>query len=241
MEFIADPHVHTIVSGDAHSTVFEYILVAREIGLKYICFTEHVNIIPRAIKPEFLKRTRSIPRSYMDVNLIRGVEVNIIDYEGKVDVPDSDMEWLDWVIASMHDVALPAGSVKDHTETWMKIAENPLIDCIGHCGNPRYDFDHKPVIKAFRDGGKIVEINNHSFSAKGRQGSYENCRDIASLCAEYGVPIVCSSDAHFVNNLGNFRDAVAMLEEIDFPEELVLNADELRFKTMIESKMNTKD
>ena len=38
------------------------------------------------------------------------------------------------------------------------------------------------------------------------------------------MPIVVSSDAHFEAYVGDFGHALEMLSEIDFPEELILNA-----------------
>ena len=53
---------------------------------------------------------------------------------------------------------------------------------------------------------------------------------------KYGVPVVVSSDAHFVNHVGYFKEALEMLESIQFPEELILNADEEAFAACIRGK-----
>ena len=90
------------------------------------------------------------------------------------------------------------------------------------------------VVKAFAENGKIVEINAHSFEC--RPGSAENCRRIAESCKKYGVRVVCSSDAHFFTQIGNVGAAVEMLEEIGFPEELVMNADYGRFLALAREK-----
>ena len=51
----------------------------------------------------------------------------------------------------------------------------------------------------------------------------KECRKIAETCAELGVGIVVSSDAHSAYSVGHFERALNMLEEIHFPEELVAN------------------
>lgn len=234
MKIIADTHTHTIVSGDAHSTLLENLRAAKEKGLKYLCVTEHVSSIPRAAPPAYFKSMCSIPREYEGVNLVRGVEANILDYTGKLDMPDDTLDWLDWVIASMHDLVLTPATKAEHTACWLAIASNPLVDVIGHCGDPRYAFDLDVVIPAFQYNGKIVEINSHSF--EGRAGSSEGCRRVALACMKYGVPVVVSSDAHFVNHVGYFKEALEMLESIQFPEELILNADEEAFAACIRGK-----
>ena len=53
---------------------------------------------------------------------------------------------------------------------------------------------------------------------------------------KYGVPVVVSSDAHFAGCVGSFSHALAMLESIHFPEELILNADEERFAQVLRRK-----
>jgi len=88
-------------------------------------------------------------------------------------------------------------------------------------------------MKAFKECGKIVEINAHSFNA--RKGSDENCRKIAIACAERGIPVVVCSDAHYHLAVGEVEAAVDMLKEIGFPDELVLNADYDRFLAAAQS------
>ena len=234
MKIIADTHTHTIVSGDAHSTLLENLRAARERGLKFLCVTEHVDSIPRAASPAYFKSMCSIPREYEGVQLIRGVEANILDYTGKLDMPDDILDWLDWVIASLHDLVIKPSTREKHTACWLAVAANPLVDVIGHCGDPRYSFDLDVVMPALKKHGKIVEINSHSF--EGRAGSAEGCRRVALACMKYGVPIVVSSDAHFVNHIGYFKEALQMLESIRFPQELILNADEKRFEALIRAK-----
>ena len=97
-----------------------------------------------------------------------------------------------------------------------------LTDIIAHSGDPLYAYDYEKVIPLFGENHKLVEINNHSFDA--RRQNIENCKKIALCCKKHGVPIVVSSDAHFEAYVGDFGHALEMLSEIDFPEELILNA-----------------
>ena len=45
-----------------------------------------------------------------------------------------------------------------------------------------------------------------------------------------------NSDAHFHDKVGAFRQAEDLLKEIDFPEELVLNANLERFENFLRSR-----
>lgn len=67
-----------------------------------------------------------------------------------------------------------------------------------------------------------MEINNASLNI--RKGSRDNCADIARLCKKYEVPIAVDSDSHICYRVGHVEGALEMLEEVGFPEELVINS-----------------
>ena len=234
MKIIADTHTHTQPSGDAFSTIMENIAVAKEKGLKFICMTEHVNSVPRSVPEAFLKKLYLIPKHFQGIRLVRGVETNIINYDGLLDVSSDTLNSLEWVIASLHTEVIEPASKYEHTKCWEAIAENPLVDVIGHCGDPQYSFDIEPVVKRFAKFGKIVEINNHSFES--RKGASEICEQVAKMCMKYSVPVVVGSDAHFAGSVGEFSLALNMLKKISFPEELILNASVERFDDYLKNK-----
>ncbi|MFR9255218.1 MAG: hypothetical protein ACLVJ6_06775, partial [Merdibacter sp.] len=62
-----------------------------------------------------------------------------------------------------------------------------------------------------------------------RPKSDVNCREIARCCKKYGVRVVCSSDAHFFTQIARVDESIKLLRELDFPEELILNANYERF------------
>ena len=232
-----DTHTHTLSSGHAYSTVTENAKRAGALGHKFMATTDHAPTIPGAPQAEYFRCLRFISDEIYGVKIIKGVEVNIIDYDGGLDLRDSILRNLDWVIASFHGYCLKPGSMEDHSRAWTSIARNPLVDVIGHCGEERYKFDYAPVIREFKKYGKVVEINAHSFAS--REGSDRNCPMIAALCAEYGVPVVLSSDAHFADMVGEVSASVAAVESVNFPEELILNADYERFMKFLRDKGKT--
>ena len=78
------------------------------------------------------------------------------------------------------------------------------------------------AISRCNERGKVVEINNASLNV--RAGSKKNCADIARICMKYEVPIVVDSDSHICFRVGHVEGALEMLEEIGFPEELIINS-----------------
>jgi putative hydrolase len=235
MRIIADTHTHTIASGHAHSTLLENAAEAARLGHRFLVSSDHAPGIPGAPTKLYFRSMRNmLPESALGVYLIRGCEVNILDDAGALDLPQDILDRLDLVIASMHTLTFKPADSETHTRAWLSIAANPQVDIIGHAGDGRYFFDHEPVIRAFAEHGKVVEINAHSFRV--REGSYENCRAIARLMKKYDVPAVVSSDAHFAHFVGKVDAALAVLRDVDFPEELVLNADTARFARWVEQK-----
>ena len=82
--------------------------------------------------------------------------------------------------------------------------------------------------------GKMIEINNNSHLV--RKGNIENCVRIAKKCMELGVYVVVSSDAHVSVNVGNVDEAMSMLYEINFPEELVANTTLEKFLKILRTR-----
>ena len=231
---VADTHTHTLASGHAYSTIMENVHWAAQKGLSFLCITEHAPEMHDAPQSSFFRNLYSIPDEIEGVKVLKGAECNIMDFDGSLDLPQKLLRRLDWVIASYHGPICMPGTLEQNTQGWMRIAENPDVDVSGHCGDGRYVFDLEKAIKQFKAYDKIVEINAHSFTV--RPGAHYNCREIARCCAKYQVPVVVSSDAHFCMDVGNVAASVAMLEEIGFPEELVLNADYDRFLEVVRKK-----
>ncbi|MBR5558781.1 MAG: phosphatase [Oscillospiraceae bacterium] len=234
MKIIADTHTHTVASTHAYSTLLENVTYAKKIGLRILGNTDHGPAIAGGPQVWYFHNEVAFPEVIDGVIVLKGAEANILDYDGNLDLTQNELNKLDWVIASMHSPVINSGTVEDHTRAYLAVAQNPAVDVIGHSGDGRFPYDYERVIKAFKEYGKIVEINNHSFVT--RAGSKENCTQIAKLCKKYQVPVVVNSDAHFCTEIGHFPHCIAMLEEIDFPEELVVNADFDRFLAIVKEK-----
>ena len=77
------------------------------------------------------------------------------------------------------------------------------------------------MLTCAKERHKLIEINEHSLEAGDRYHGV--CRTIAERCAELGVGVAVSSDAHVASRIGQFPTVERMLEEIHFPEELIMN------------------
>ena len=245
-KIIGDMHTHSNASTHAYSTITELVKAAGEKGLEFLAVTDHSHTTFGRFCSEYFSCLHELPIDYRGVKLIVGVEANINNFKGELDIelcPEPQaMEFnkLNWVIASVHEQPgsyFPEPTVEKSTEMWLSIANNPRVNVIGHSGSPKFRYDLDAVIPEFGRNHKLVEINAHSFDS--RESYIPNCRNIALACKKYGVPVIVNSDAHFEVNVGNHEKALKMLEEIDFPEELIINADRERLWNYIKEHTNT--
>lgn len=224
MKFLVDTHCHTISSGHAYSTISEIAETAVEKGLKLIAMTDHGPAMPGGPHIFHIGNQRIIPDYIKGVRVLKGVEANIMDFGGRLDLPDKYLKKLEIVIASFHDVCIAPGSVEENTRALIEAMRNPYVDIIAHPGNPCYPIDIDRLIQCAYDTGKLIEINNSSFIGS-RKGSEENCRRIAAKAREKGVMLTAGSDCHICYDVGKFNKVEEIFKEVEMPEELVINTD----------------
>lgn len=238
MKIAGDTHTHTIACGHATGTLMENAICARRRGLRFVAITEHSGGLPGAPMIWWFNNLMwHVPAEVEGVTLLKGVEANIVNVDGKLDFPEDVMQRLELVVASVHfREVFEHGdyTADDYTEMYCRVAENPLVDIIGHCGDPRFEYDFERIVRAFKENDKIVEINNAS--PKSRKGGEEKDRRIIQLCKEMGVKITLASDAHAAQSVGVLDYSIRLAEEVDYPEELIVNADYERFRAEMQSR-----
>lgn len=190
-------------------------------GLEGVAMTNHGPLLGDGACEMHFSSARHLPKIIHGVRLMPGAEVDIIDENGGLDIRDKLLQDLEIVIASLHTPCFAPRDSKNVTNAWLKAMENGNIDVLGHMGDGRYKCDYEAVVKKAKETGKIIEINNHSFAV--RPGSAENCREIALLMKKWEVPAVLSTDAHFSEEIGIVPDSIRLMEDIAFPEKLILN------------------
>ena len=230
--YLADLHTHTIASGHAYNTIQEMAKAAKEKGISLLGITEHSMTMPGTCSEIYFQNLWNANRSYYGVQLLLGVELNIIDYNGTVDMSQELLKNLDIAIASIHNtIGYTVGTEVQNTEAVIGAIKNPYVNIIGHSDDGRIPLDYKEVVKAAKEYRKILEINNNSLSPTSwRENARENDKEILELCAQEDYPVINGSDAHADHNVGANSYALDLMEEIHFPEHLILNyqIDELK-------------
>jgi len=234
MQFIVDTHTHTVSSGHAYSTVVENAVEAQKKGIQMLAMTDHGPILEGAPNRFFFSNLRVLPKEISGVRILKGVECNIIDYDGKLDLEEKYMRNLEFVLASFHDICIEPSSKEEHTRAFVKVLQNPYVDVIAHPDNVVFPVDIEKVVLMAKEYGKLIEVNNHSFVV--RKGSEHNCREFIRLCKKYETKVVCGSDAHIAFDIGNLSKIKTILEEESMPEELILNTSMERFNLYLEER-----
>ncbi|MBQ4176702.1 MAG: phosphatase [Lachnospiraceae bacterium] len=247
-----DIHTHTVFSGHAYSTIRENVLDAADAGMEVLGTADHFSAMlfpdwKSAKNYQYIMGLKDWPRTWKGVTLLRGVEADIVDAEGHLfgeDVvfregitgdrrsgrrEESLYTWctrrLDYVIASVHGKDFTDSMTQAQiTRMYLTSMERPEVLMLGHIGRTGLSFDLDEILHAALSLKKPIEINEHSW-AFGDRAVIGRCRKIAERCAELGVQIAVTTDAHISCNAGRFDQSLDMLEEIHFPQELIATRD----------------
>lgn len=224
MNIVADMHTHTIASGHAYSTLNEMAAEAAHKGLLAIAVTDHGPALPGGPHMYHFGAMRFFPETICGVRIFRGIEANIIDARGTLDLPEHYLGKLDFVMAGLHEgCGFDGEEAATYTEAVINAMGNPLVKAISHPGNPIFPLDYEAIVTGARRTGTALEMNNTSFSIS-RKGSRPNCERLARLIARLGAPLVIGSDAHIAQMVGVFDDAVAVVEDAGITETQVINS-----------------
>jgi DNA polymerase (family X) len=165
---------YTDIRGDLHvqsgyrvdgSAIDELAEGAKKLGYDYIAICDHSQSAEyaRGLSEEELKRQIAEIDEFndlsKDIKILKGTEVDILS-NGKLDFPDSLLEQLDLVIASIH-----TGFKHNVTARMIKAMQNPLVHAIAHptgrlvSRREGYKVDLEKVMEAAAETGTFLELN----------------------------------------------------------------------------------
>ncbi|MFC1768047.1 phosphatase [Candidatus Margulisiibacteriota bacterium] len=223
IKMVADLHIHTVASGHAYSTIEEYVVAAKKKGLKCIAITDHGPAMPGGAPVYYFSNLRMIPDSVNGIRILKGAEVNIIDENGRLDIPDEALETLDFAIAAMHPrCGYESQGEEKNTEVLLKALENPYIRVIAHPGNPMYPINYKKIAPIIKKKGVLFELNNSSLTIS-RKGSYDRCFDIAKEIKNIGWKVAIGSDSHISTMVGDLNVVTEMAVNAGLEKDDIIN------------------
>lgn len=225
MEIKVDTHTHTIASGHAYNTIREMASMACRKGMEGLAITEHAPAMAGSCGLYYFQNLQVVPREMDGLKLLFGVELNILDRDGSVDLPEETIASLDIAIASIHPPCYGKTSGREeNTQAYVNAMKKGYIDIIGHPDDGRFAPDYDVLAREAKETGTLLEINNSSLRPGGfRENTHDNALELLRCCKKYGTMITLGSDAHVDVDIANTGYSSRLLEEADFPEELVAN------------------
>ncbi len=239
MKYVLDVHTHTLASGHAYNTIREMAMAASEKGLELLGITEHGVAMPGTCNGFYFDNTKMLNRRMFGVEMLFGVEANIMDHSGTLDMEERLLKRMDIVIASMHIPTIKPGSREENTQAYLGAMKNSYVDIIGHPDDGRYPVDFLALVQAAKEHHVLLELNNNSLDPRcSRENGEENVKTMLRYCMEYQVPIVMNSDAHVDELIGCRWYSEKIVEEMQFPEELIVNRSVEELKKYVHKNNN---
>ncbi len=241
MQMLGDFHVHTVFSGHAFSTLQEVIAAAQVRGLKYLAITDHGPARSDGPKLDYFKNLnrQDTLREVPGIHILIGVEANIVNSWGDLDMPEKLLHELDIVVAGFHNSTGYGGSsVSENTGALIKAMERNRMTVVAHIGDPRFPYpvDLEESIAAAAEKGVLVEVNQsalHTWRAE-NVAHYER---VLTLLNKYKAPVLMSSDSHISYTVGVVTECERLLTEHGIDPVTTVNYSE----TMIQKYMLTSE
>jgi len=221
---LLDVHTHTLASGHAYSTIQEMAQRAAELNLQVLGITEHTHAMPGAPLPLYFRNLGVIPRNMYGVQLLMGAETNILGTDGKIDMEEEDLTYLDICIAGIHKLCWWPKNKEENTAALLGAIHNPWIQIISHPTDSPFLLDYHPIVAAAKETGTLLELNNSTLNPnRHKLTAYDNSCQMLQFCKQMEVPVILGSDAHISFSVADYSRVLPLLRDTNFPERLVVN------------------
>lgn len=231
--FLADMHMHTIMSGHAFGTLREMAAAAAEQGLKLIGVTEHAPGIPGTVDPIFFKNLVDAPRMLSGVEVMHGSEVNLLE-GGALSLSPRHLACLDYAIVGIHGLCYENAGIVNNTDWLLKAMEDPKVRFVSHPDDDKFPLDYPALVAGAKEWNVALELNNSSLRKPSlRPNCVENYKTMIPLCMEMGVPVIVNTDSHDPGTVGDFTLARNLLSTMQIHEDLILSNDPQKMKAFL--------
>ncbi len=209
-----DLHVHSTWS-DGRASIETMAGAAIERGYQYMAITDHGDRLREGRLEAQLEEIAALNERLAPFHILSGVE-SAIRADGTLDLPDEQLERLDWVIAALH-----TSFDRTPTERILGAMDNPNVDCIAHptarrIGEREPEVNIERMVERAVATGTAMELNG--------QADRLDLRDAhARLAGESGAKIVITSDGHRPVTLMGIELALAQARRAWLTKQQVLN------------------
>lgn len=245
MILFGDYHTHTKYSRHGHGkgTILENASVAMNKGLKQIAISDHgFNHMFYGVKRKDLPSVKEDilnAKEVTGVDILFGVEANLISQTGNIDIQESDFEYLDVLLMGHHRM-IKMDSFKDfsklsldnmfgsvycpskarlnrNTTALLRALDKYPIDILTHL-NYGFPTDTLAVAKLAKEKGTLIELN-------GKRINFTD-KEIITM-AEEGVNFIINSDAHSPERVGECNNAINTVFRLGIPLSQVVNINKI--------------
>jgi putative hydrolase len=222
---VTDLHTHTNTSDHGFSTLLENATQANKVGLQAIALTNHGPDIEDGTHRWHYGNMIHLPRIIENVTVLHGMEANILDSNGNLDydaMDETDKAGIELLIASCHGVVYAPKSTDEFLELYTNLCNRGDINILGHICRNNFMSHLDEIIPLANSKGILVELNALSYKDK---RYHENNVKLINACLKHNAKVCINTDTHFCYDIGDFNGMDVYLDEIGYPQELVMNRD----------------
>ena len=246
MAIIADYHTHTRYSRNRHGkgTIEENVRAAYTKGLRQVAITDHgFNQKMYGIRRKDIAAARlevEDAKERYPIDVLLGVEANLISSKGDIDILPSDYQNLDIVLCGFHRIV----KATSRKEKWGFIIKNVLCEFFHHTSKKQKAKNTNAYINAMRkydidilthlnhvckvDVEKVARVAKETNTLIELNGKRLGMTDEEILtCYNMGCKFVLDSDAHTPKNVGNVHLGLQAILRLRIPETAVVNYNNL--------------
>lgn len=229
MKILADYHTHTTYS-HGKGSIEDNVKAAISKNLKTIGISDHgYKHLTYGVKYDNIARMKEeinqLNEKYKEIEILLGIEANILDNKGNIDIDDNISNIVDYVMAGYHFGSKPTNikggfnhalnytkltkyTIDYNTEAVINAMKNNNIFVITHPGD-KGPVNIIEVAKVAKKTNTNLEINSHHDHLNVSQ-----LKEIKSIENTF----IIGSDAHNPKDIANFVEAIktAQKANIDF-------------------------
>ena len=246
MALLADYHTHTKYSRKNHGkgSIEENVRVAHEKGLAQIAITDHgFNQKLYGVRRKDIAQVKAEiedAKEMYPIDILLGVEANLISSNGDIDIIPEDMENLDILLCGFHRL------VKSTTkrEQLKFVFKNIMCELFHHTSKKQKEKNTNAYINAMRkydidilthlnhackvDVEKVARVAKETNTLIELNGKRLGMTDAEILkCYEIGCKFVINSDAHSPKRVGECHLGLEAALRLRIPDSAIVNYNQL--------------
>lgn len=246
MALLADYHTHTKFSRNGHGkgSVEDNVRAAYEKGLSQIAITDHgFNQKTYGVRRKdipLLKEKIEDAKEMYPIDVLLGVEANLISSSGDLDITPEDMENLDILLCGFHRLVKSTSK----REQMKFVFKNILCEFFHHTTKRQREKNTNAYITAMRkydidilthlnhgckvDVEKVARVAKETNTLIELNGKRLGMTDAEILkCYEIGCKFVLNSDAHSPKHVGDCHLGLEAALRLRIPDSAIVNYNQL--------------